>query len=171
MGLPVGKLICACNENSAPWDLIQRGSLSTALNTIQTLTPRLDIALPYGLERLIFDAFGYGEVRAYLQAVQDKNTYRIPEDTLSDWNQDIFVYVIGKDRVEPLLSSVYRSNEIILDPYTAVSFGCLRDHRAKFGEGAYTIVLWEFSPVLDYPIIHAATGLNRVQIENYINRI
>ena len=171
MGLPVGKLICACNENSAPWDLIQRGSLSTALNTVQTLTPRLDIALPYGLERLIFDAFGYGEVRAYLQAVQDKNTYRIPEDTLSDWNQDIFVYVVGKDRVEPLLSSVYRSNEIILDPYTAVSFGCLRDHRAKFGEGAYTMVLWEFSPVLDYPTIHAATGLNRVQIENYINRI
>lgn len=171
MGLPVGKLICACNENSAPWDLIQRGSLNTSLNTVQTLTPRLDIALPYGLERLIFDAFGYTEVCAYLQAVQDKNSYRIPEDAKSNWDQDIFVYVVGKDRVKPLLSSVYRSNEIILDPYTAVSFGCLRDHRAKFGEGAHTLMFWDYSPVLDYPIVHAATGLNRVQIEDHINRI
>ena len=65
MGLPVGNIICCCNDNGAAWDLLQRGEMRTNLPVHRTATPRCDVALPAALERLVRGTLGVNETLRY----------------------------------------------------------------------------------------------------------
>lgn len=166
MGLPIGNIICACNENSAPWDFLHRGEMNTGLSVVSTDTPELDIATPDGLERLIYAALGFDEAQRYVDIMTKKGTFRVHPDLLSTINKGMFVSVAGKGRAESVITSVYKSTGIILDPYTAISFGSVQDYRAKIGEINPTLLLWGKSPAGFLPTVQKATGLNQAEIEN-----
>lgn len=171
MGLPIGTIVCACNDNSAAWDFIHRGELNTAMTEVKTLTPELDVSNPFGVERLIYEVFGIEEVKKYLQASEQKRLYQIRPDMVDTIGQGMFVSVVGKNRVEAVINSVYRSNQCVLDPYTAVSYGSLQDYRAKTGESCPTVLLWDSSPVHHMPVISIATGLKKMEMEKIINQM
>ena len=170
MGLPIGTIICACNDNSAAWDFIHRGELNTAVSTVKTATPELDVANPFGVERLIFETFGLEEVKKYVEATHRGRIYQIRPDMTQTIGQGLFVSVVGKDRIEAVMNSVYRSNNCILDPYTAVSYGSLQDYRAKTGESWPTVLLWEKNPVHHLASVQSATGLTKNEIQQIINQ-
>ena len=83
----------------------------------------------------------------------------------------MFVSVVGNDRVESVINSVYRSNGCILDPYTAVSYGGMQDYRAKTGESSPTVLLWEYNPISFCAVEQKATGLTSHEIEKNLNQI
>ena len=169
MGLPVGMIICACNENSAPWDFIHRGELNTGLSKSSSITSELDVSLPENLERLIYGCFGVDEVIRYQEKVQRKGIYQLRSDMQMKLSDGLFVSVVGKDRIEPLINSVYRSNNQILDLYAAVSYGSLQDYRAKTGESCCTVILWDKSPIQFSANIENATKLSKTEIQNYVD--
>ncbi len=171
MGLPVGTIVCACNENNAPWDLLHRGEMNTGMSLVHTFTEELDASNPAGLERLIFGVFGLDETQKYLSVSNKKGIYQIRPDMTEQLSKGMFVSVVGKDRVEPVITSVYRSNNCILDPYTAVAYGGLQDYRAKTGESCATVLLWEKKPTNFMDCIRRATGLRDGQIESLLNQI
>lgn len=169
MGLPVKTIICASNENSASWDLIHRGEMNTGFNTVHTLLPALDYAIPCAIEQLICLTYGYDETVKFLTAVNKRGVYSIRPDMLGAINKNLFVSVVGKDRIGSLINSTYRSYQYILDPYTAVSLGSLQDYRAKTGESRTTVLLAEDTPARYLPFVREATGLSEKQILDYIH--
>lgn len=137
MGLPVGMIICGCNDDSGVWDLIHRGELSTG---------SLEVAGLHGVERLLFDAFGREEVRRYLDVCQRRGTYKLKEDHLQMLNNRLYAVVASNQRVGSVIKSVYRTNRYALDSDTAVSYGALQDYRARTGESRLTLILADKSP-------------------------
>lgn len=170
MGLPVGTIVCACNDNSSPWDFLHRGELNTGVSVIKSSTPELDVSNPVGLERLVFAAFGFEETQKYLETCSKRKLYQIRPDMIDTISHGMFVSVVGKDRVEAVISSVYRSNQCILDPYTAVSYGSLQDYRAKTGESELTVLLAERTPMSFAADICESTGITAEKLSEYINR-
>lgn len=170
MGLPIGTIVCTCNENSTPWDFLHRGEMNTGTAVVHTDTDLLDVTNPVGLERLIFSTLGFEETKKYTEILQRKGVYQIRPDMVKQLSAGMFVSVVGKDRVEPVISSVYRSNNCILDPYTAVSYGGLQDYRAKTGESCPTVLLWEKSPMQFLSSIQSATGLTKLEIEKHLEQ-
>ena len=171
MGLPIGMTVCVCNENSAPWDFLHRGEMNTGAATVHTSTKALDVANPAGLERLVYETLGFEETKKYVECLQRKGVYQIRPDMIKLLNHGMYVSVVGKDRVEPVITSVYRSNNCILDPYTAVSYGGLQDYRAKTGESIPTVLLWEKSPMQFASVVQSATGLTKYEIEKHLDLI
>ena len=171
MGLPIGNIICACNENSAPWDFLHRGEMNLDLTVVPTDTPQMDIAAPRALERLVFAALGFDETQKYVEAAAKKDTYRVHPDMLAILNHKMFVSVAGKGRAESVITSVYKSTGIILDPYSAVSFGSVQDYRSRKGEINPTLLLWDQSPAKHLPAVQRATGLSRTEIENNLMNV
>ncbi len=163
MGLPIGMIICGCNENGTPWDFIHRGELNTGAAVITTLTKELDFGYPVGVERLIYEIFGIEEVKKFLCVCEKNGIYQLRSDMLLQINKGLFASVIGNERVETLISSVYRANQCILDPYTAVSYGGLQDYRSKTGESCPTLLLAEKSPLQFAAVIQRATGLTDIR--------
>ena len=58
-GLPVGKLICASNENNVLTDFIKTGTYDIrSREFFRTISPSMDILISSNLERLLFDLAG-----------------------------------------------------------------------------------------------------------------
>ena len=57
-GLPIGKLICASNDNKVLYDFFQSGTYDKNRDFILTTSPSMDILISSNLERLIYRVAG-----------------------------------------------------------------------------------------------------------------
>lgn len=141
MGLPVGMILCGCNENGLVWDLLHRGECNTGAAVVRTDIPELDIVLPAYLENLIFASQDASEFNNYLEAVACGGTYAPAEENLLKINDGLCASVVGSARVHAVVNSVYRTNDYRIDPVTALVYGALQDYRARTGENRMTILV------------------------------
>ncbi len=167
-GLPIGNVICCCNENNGLWDLICHGQMRTDALAVATSTPDADISLPVGLERLIFHCGGVSEVERYLDLGRQGRMYCPEEPVLNQLRQGLFVSVVSSQRVEAMISNIFSTNSYLLSPYTAMCYAGLLDYRARTGETRPCLILAEKSPSLDVETVERATGMTRQEIVKHI---
>ena len=78
MGVPIGRLICASNENNVLTDFIRTGTYDRNRPFYQTVSPSMDILISSNLERLLYLLSGSDEeVRGYAGARRDRPLYRL----------------------------------------------------------------------------------------------
>lgn len=147
MGLPVGTIICGCNENGAVWDLLHRGEMDTDALAVKTTTPECDHALPPDLERLICGVFGQEEANRFCWTCTEGGSYLLSDEQQRQLGQGMFAAVVSQARVETIIPSVYRTNQYILDPYAALAYGALSDYRARKGMGNTVLIFCEKNPI------------------------
>ena len=160
MGLPVGNIICACNENSAVWDLLRNGTLSCAHSPVKTELPELDVAVPVNLERLVFATLGADRATDFANALENRSAFALTEEELPVLNSGLSVSVVGTKRVSSIIHKVYKTNAYVLDPYTALTFGGLQDYRANTGEGRATLLISGKSPACCKEMVASALGVS-----------
>ena len=149
MGLPVGNIICSCNENSALWDLLHHGAMKTDLPKIHTTTPLADTGLPVELERLIYGVMSWDKTQQYRTVCQQGGLYVPPAEEFERLRTGLYAAVVSMARVDALIPSVYRTNSYLIGPYTALAYGGLMDYRAKTGQTRTALILAERSPQQD----------------------
>ena len=129
MGLPIGTIICGSNDNSSAWDLLHRGELNAASDT-----PNL------GLEQLIYITLGPEQAFQFASACRERRSYHVDGDQIKQLADRMFVAVTSSDRVNTVIASFNRTNNYVLDPFAAISFGALQDYRARIGESKSTML-------------------------------
>lgn len=169
MGLPINCIICGCNEKGGIWDFVCRGEFATGMSSDRTDLSESDVSQLEGLEYLIHGALGTAEVGRYLDVFAGHGTYLLTEEALSILNQGLFAAVIGANRVDSVISSVYRTNAFVIDPLTAVSYGALQDYRARTGENRYTLLLARQSPLFASGKIASAIGCSQEKLKTMIH--
>lgn len=159
MGLPIGMIICTCEENSPVWDLIHRGVFNTAaVNEVMRL----------GIERLIQASFGFEEAREYYGRCERKQTYVVKELFQDVLASNIFCAVAGERRSDSMINSIFRSNSYIVDPMTALCYGGLQDYRSRTGGNRLTLLLADRTPLDFNSQISNATGIPMTELINYV---
>lgn len=166
MGLPVGMILCICNENGTLWDLLQRGECNTGAAVVKTNLPELDFAFPGQLERLIFATQNKEEFTRFLEVTAKGGVYAPDEEKMSLINEGLCASVVGSPRVDSVVSSVFRTNDYIIDPVTALAFGGLQDYRARTGENRTTVLLAGRNPQFYADRISRAIGLTEQELSN-----
>ena len=167
-GLPIGKIICCCNENSGLWELLCHGQLRTDCTCIRTAVPEADVALPEHLERLVFEAGGTAEVERYLEVCRRGGTYTPTDPVLADMGRDFRVSVVSSARIGQTISSVYRTHNYVLSPAAALTYAGLMDARAKPGLGKNALLLAEKSPALDGTFTAAALRMPESELKDLL---
>lgn len=167
-GLPIGTIVCCCNENNTLWDLFRYGQMRTDEISIPTDTPDGDITLPTNLERLVYAYGGSGEVRRYLDALGLGKPYHVPEDMLEQLRKGMYVSVISGQRMKNIIPSVWKTHAHLLSPYGALAYGGLLDYRATADVPRYGLVLEERSPDLDQETVAASLGVEPKNIRDYL---
>ena len=137
MGLPINKMVCATSEMSAIWDLFAKGDYNTAAEQ------------PKYLECFLFARLGKDAVLRYLEACEKKRIFRINELELQTLCDNVFCSVVSENRVESIISGMYRANGYVLDRSTAVAYGGLQDYRANGGLNQDTLLLAKQRPALE----------------------
>ena len=159
-GLPIGNIVCCCNENSELWDLLCHGQMRTDAVSIPTIIPEADAALPEQLERLICEAGGAAEVERYLEVCRRGGVYAPCDAVLAKLRKGFCVSVVSSRRILETIPSVYRTHGYVLAPGSALAYAGLMDYRAKMGQARNAVVLAENSPIRDKGIIAPALGIS-----------
>lgn len=158
MGLPIGRIIFGCNENSGAWDLLHHGELHSNASVVKTNTPDCDHSVPRDLERLIFARFGQEEARRFGQTVRRRGVYTLSEEQFRVLSDGFFGAVISKRRMESVIRNVFRTNSYLLGPYAAIAYGALQDYRATNNEASPALILTEDGPQQDEETVLRALG-------------
>ena len=160
MGLPVGTIVCVCENDSTIWDTIQRGTFNTIV---------ADNNLKLGFERLVHATLGCDEVEKYRNKCEAKQFYNMSEEDHNVLREGFFCSVVGQNRTQSLINSVFRTNSYIFAPSTAVCFGGLQDYRAKTGANKKTLLIATDSPMSYASVISDATGIPSDKLTEYTN--
>lgn len=145
-GLPIGNIICCCNENDAVWELIHHGQMRTDGVAIKTTTPECDFVVPPNLEYLIWSALGKAEVERFVDCCRSGTAYSLQGQSLEKLREGLYVRVISQRRAASVIPNVYRTAGYAMDLYTALSYGGLLDYWAQTGESRDSLILAEKSP-------------------------
>ena len=114
IGVPVGKLICASNENNVLTDFFATGTYDKKRDFKVTTSPSMDILVSSNLERLIFHLLGNDatKTKELMDALVTKGEY-----TLADANQDILdLFAAGfttEDETAAEIKRVYEETNIL----------------------------------------------------------
>lgn len=171
MGLPIGTIICGCNENSAPWDLLHRGELDTDALAVETNTPEGDLPLPPDLERLIGETCGSEEALNYFWSCTEGCTYAPAENACEAMRKGMFAAVVSRVRVETIIPGVYRTNKYILDPYAALAYGALSDYRARTGGSGMALLLAEKSPLCSGDAVAKFLRISEAELKQRLSEV
>lgn len=159
-GLPIGNIVCCCNENNAVWNLFTHGAMRTDGISIPTLTPEADVCIPDSLERLIYECGGTTEVEHYVECVRKGETYYPRESVLLKLRKGMYVSVVNTPRMMDIIPNAYTTHNYVLSPYSALAYGGLLDYRAVSGESRRSLILAEKSPLVDRDTVSKALGIS-----------
>ena len=171
MGLPVGNIICSCNENSGVWDLLHLGEVRTDASPVTTTTPESDIPLPEETERLICAALGVEEAVRFCNTREKGGIYRLLPATQDVFRKGMFAAVVSQSRLEGVIPSVYRTAEYIMGPYTALAYAGLSDYRAKTGESRTALLLADKNPISDAKTVISAMNMTLQEVKEILGII
>lgn len=148
-GLPLGKIIICCNENNHIWHLVNYGELRTQPHLHSTTTPLCDQALPLGLEWLLYACGGREEVHSLVGSIREGKSFYADPDTVAALQKDIYVSVVGKNRVSATIAHVYKDSGYVFGPYSALTFAGIQDYRSNSGTDNQTLLLSERGALCD----------------------
>lgn len=127
MGLPVGKLVCASNQNNVLTEFFETGVYNARREFFKTSSPSMDILVSSNLERLLFHAGGSAErVRGWMDDLAKTGAYRVEADVLGHIRETFAAGWAGEEAVAEEIAAMMREYKYLTDPHTAVAFHVLR---------------------------------------------
>lgn len=163
-GLPIGRILCCCNENNSIWELFCHGQLRTDAISIPTMIPEADVALPIALERLVYDTGGIREAQQFLDCCRRGTVYYPGDSILAKLRRGMYVSVVSSHRLETTIPSVYRTHGYFMTPSTALAYAGMLDYRAKTGATGPVMVWSEESPAIHAQTISQIIGIPEKEI-------
>lgn len=160
IGLPVGKLICASNENNVLTDFFKTHVYNKKRTFKVTTSPSMDILVSSNLERLIFHLLGNDATKTKELM---ENLVATGQYQLSSFDADILDLFAAAyaDEAETAaeIKRVYEASDYIEDPHTAVASAVYQKYRTQTGDTAKTVIASTASPY-KFPVVavEAVTG-------------
>ncbi len=147
MGLPIGKLICASNDNKVLYDFFATGTYDRNRPFILTSSPSMDILISSNLERLIYRIAGEDaeKCRALMEALTGTGKYEITQEMRAQLADFAGGFATEKE-VADEIRRVYEKAGYVLDTHTAVASCVYRKYREDTKDERKTIIASTASP-------------------------
>lgn len=167
MGLPIGQIICCCNDNGGFWELLNRGQMKMNAKVTQTMTPDCDAAVPAGLELLVHDRLERDDVEEYLDLMQKGGTWYLSAEEHRHFQQGFSAAVVSDSRIRRAIPNLYNTNGYILCPYSALVYTGLMDYRSHPGPRRAALMLTETDPRACAQIVTRALAISDGELREW----
>ena len=189
MGIPVGKLICASNDNKVLFDFFATGTYDRNREFILTSSPSMDILISSNLERLIYKVAGEDAAKnAELMASLSKEG---KYDVTAEMKQQMEDFVGGyatEEETFAKIKALYEDCGYVLDTHTAVAAAAYDKYVAETGDDTVTVIASTASPykfarsvmnaidtkydsMTDFELIDELCKISNVAVPNAIEEI
>jgi threonine synthase len=152
MGVPIGRLICASNENQVLADFIATGVYDISEREfVTTPSPSMDILISSNLERQLYELTRDPERTAgWMASLRSEGRFTVDRETFAHVREHFAADSVTNDESLACIRRVWDEHGYLLDPHTAVAWEVaerLRGenpmlvvstaHWAKFGTDVY----------------------------------
>lgn len=166
-GLPVGKLICASNENNVLTDFIKTGAYDiSGRDFFKTISPSMDILISSNLERLLFDLCGNdgAKVAELMAQLKEKRCYQVDEEMLCKLQDKYAAGYVNEAGIRAEIKRTWEEDHYLMDTHTAVASAVLRDYISKTGDTRPSVIVSTASPYkFGASVLEAIAGEAAVQ--------
>ncbi len=121
MGLPVGKLICASNQNNILTDFLTTGVYDRNRKFYTTMSPSMDILISSNLERLLYVIAGAQKTKAYMESLNKTGRYEVDEDLLAVIKENFAAYYCSEEDCAKTIYDIFGRYSYLSDTHTAVA--------------------------------------------------
>ena len=144
MGLPVGRLVCASNQNNVLTDFLSTGTYTAKREFYKTTSPSMDILVSSNLERLLYHVTGSDvEVTGLMKSLNETGSYTVRPETLAAIRESFDCGWSSEEQVAGEIRARYEKDGYLCDTHTAVAFHVAAQ---KKRDGVPMVVLSTASP-------------------------
>lgn len=189
MGVPIGKLICASNENKVLYDFFRTGSYDRNREFMLTSSPSMDILISSNLERLIYRIAGDDAKRnaEFMTSLSQNGRYRITEE-MSRQLEDFYGNYADEQETADRIKALYEKTGYVIDTHTAVASAVYEKYKADTKDARKTVIASTASPfkftrsvmnavdhkydsMSDFELVDELSGLANVKVPRAIEEI
>jgi len=132
MGLPIGKLICASNQNHILTDVLKTGIYDRNRQFHSTLSPSMDILISSNLERLLW-LLSDGDSDLIVRLMNDLKTngrFILPKHIHEKLSETISAGYTSDEMTLRTIEEVYVNHRYLLDPHSAVAWSVANQYQS-----------------------------------------
>lgn len=135
MGLPLGKLICASNDNKVLFDFLKTGRYDKNREFMLTSSPSMDILVSSNLERLLYMMVGDDAARVSqcMKSLWTEGAYDLTEEEMKNV-ADFYGNFATEGETLKAIHDVHLKRNYILDPHTAVGYAVCKKYEEETGD-------------------------------------
>jgi len=161
MGLPVGKLICASNENNVLAEFLHTGLYDRVRPFHKTVSPSMDILISSNLERLLYLLSGNDDayVAGLMAELADTGRYSVTPEIFSKLQESFGFGWTDDEDTKAAIREVWEENHYLMDTHTAVAWAVADTYMATAKEDYPMVVLSTASPYKFPQAVAQALGL------------
>jgi threonine synthase len=148
MGLPVGRLLCASNDNNVLSDFLNSGVYNRNRPFHKTASPSMDILISSNLERLLYEVSGRdaGQVSEWMSSLAREGCYDVGGRVKQSLD-GLFHggWADGEATLHAILET-WQSHRYVADTHTAVAIDVWKRYVEKTADRTPTVVVSTASP-------------------------
>lgn len=147
MGLPIGKLICASNDNKVLYDFFTTGTYDKNREFVLTNSPSMDILISSNLERLIYRIAGNDAQKnaELMKSLNGAGRYEITE-AMKTGLSDFYGNFATQEECAAKIKALYENTGYVIDTHTAVAAVVYDKYKADTADAAKTVIASTASP-------------------------
>ncbi len=147
MGLPIGKLICASNDNKVLYDFFKTGTYDRNREFVLTTSPSMDILISSNLERLIYRIAGEDAKKnaELMSALSGEGKYSITDEMQALLKDFYGNYATEKETAETI-KDLYEQCGYVIDTHTAVAATVYKKYKEETKDETKTVIASTASP-------------------------
>ncbi|MBQ8409668.1 MAG: threonine synthase [Clostridia bacterium] len=146
MGLPLGKLICASNQNNILTDFLNTGRYDRNRDFHLTMSPSMDILISSNLERLLCFTAGEEETAKYMDDLSAKGAYEVSAEVKAKIDACFKGYYADEAETAATINAYYNEHGYLADTHTAVALCSAEKYIAESGDKTPIVVASTASP-------------------------
>ena len=143
MGLPVGVLVCASNENNVLTEFFATGRYNKRRDFRITRSPSMDILISSNLERLLSLSLGTERTKELMEKLSENGEYTLGAEELALITEKFAAGSCGDEETLATIGKVWREHGYLMDTHTAVAWNVAESSCALKNK---TVVLSTASP-------------------------
>lgn len=147
MGVPIGKLICASNENKVLFDFFRTGEYDKNREFLLTTSPSMDILISSNLERLIYLITGEDsdKTKQMMEELKSTGKYTLTEE-MRERLVDFEAGYATEEQTADSIRRVYKKTGYVMDTHTAVASHVYDVYRDKHKDDRKCVIASTASP-------------------------
>ena len=130
LGLPVGKLVIASNENKVLTDFLRTGTYDRNREFVKTISPSMDILVSSNLERMLFYAADCDcdYVAGLMKELKELGRFTVSDKVLKALQEVFDCGYADNEESKKAIRDAYVHDHRLIDPHTACGYKVANEH-------------------------------------------